>query len=60
MPTYFPPSLPPHLAGSFELNPVEGVPSDEEVKAIHAVIRALEGMSHREYTRNVPGGIDRV
>ncbi|KAG9120985.1 hypothetical protein FRC07_003256 [Ceratobasidium sp. 392] len=34
-----PPTLPPFLADKFDLKPVEGVPSDEEVKMVHAVIR---------------------
>ncbi|KAG8743794.1 hypothetical protein FRC10_011423 [Ceratobasidium sp. 414] len=36
-----PPVLPLFLASTYDLKPVEGVPSDEEVKMVHAVIRAL-------------------
>ncbi|KAG8702541.1 hypothetical protein FRC08_003415 [Ceratobasidium sp. 394] len=39
--TLAPPGLPPFLASTYDLKPVEGPPSDEEVKMVHAVIRAL-------------------
>ncbi|KAG8702543.1 hypothetical protein FRC08_003417 [Ceratobasidium sp. 394] len=39
--TLIPPVLPPFLASTYDLKPVEGVPGDEEVKMVHAVIRAL-------------------
>ncbi|KAF8601069.1 hypothetical protein BDV93DRAFT_251361 [Ceratobasidium sp. AG-I] len=43
--TYTPPNLPTYLANGFDLNPVVGVPTDDEVKTIHAVIRAVETSS---------------
>ncbi|KAF8594332.1 DEAD-domain-containing protein [Ceratobasidium sp. AG-I] len=42
---YAPPSLPSYLTNTFELKPVVGVPTDDEVKTIHAVIRAVETTS---------------
>ncbi|KAF8594048.1 hypothetical protein BDV93DRAFT_612022 [Ceratobasidium sp. AG-I] len=39
---YMPPDLPSYLANTFELKPIIGVPTDDEVKTIHAVIRATE------------------
>ncbi|KAF8596741.1 hypothetical protein BDV93DRAFT_513888 [Ceratobasidium sp. AG-I] len=42
---YEPPDLPAYLADSFSLKAVIGVPTDEAVKAIHAVIRAVENVS---------------
>lgn len=47
---YTPPELPGYIANSYDLKPVEGVPSDDEVKLIHAVIRAVENVSHGEAT----------
>lgn len=47
---YTPPELPPYIANSYDLKPVEGVPSDDEVKLIHAVIRAVENVSQGEET----------
>ncbi|KAG8714063.1 hypothetical protein FRC08_012424 [Ceratobasidium sp. 394] len=41
-----PPVLPPFLAGTYGLKPVEGVPSDEEVKTVHAVIRVLDDVAN--------------
>lgn len=46
---YAPPRIPPYLADAYELKSVTGVPTDEEVKEIHAVIRAMEAVSHSEY-----------
>ncbi|KAB5590479.1 hypothetical protein CTheo_6061 [Ceratobasidium theobromae] len=43
---YNPPVLPPYLAATHELKSITGVPTDEQVKAIHAVIRAVNVMSH--------------
>ncbi|KAF8593662.1 hypothetical protein BDV93DRAFT_549470 [Ceratobasidium sp. AG-I] len=43
---YTPPKLPSYLANSFDLKPVTGVPSDDEVKMIHAAIRTVECVSH--------------
>lgn len=43
---YTPPALPPYLASTFDLKPVVGVPTDEEVKLIHSVIRVVENASH--------------
>ncbi|KAF8594049.1 hypothetical protein BDV93DRAFT_612023 [Ceratobasidium sp. AG-I] len=39
---FTPPDLPAYLANTFELKPVLGVPTNDEVKNIHAVIRAAE------------------
>ncbi|KAG8770971.1 hypothetical protein FRC12_003932 [Ceratobasidium sp. 428] len=36
-----PPTLPTFLADMFDLKPIEGIPSDEEVKMVHAAMRAL-------------------
>lgn len=36
-----PPQLPPFLATIFDLKPITGVPSGEEVKLVHATIRSL-------------------
>lgn len=44
--TYEPPRLPEYLRNVFDLKPVVGVPSDEEVIGIHAVIRAAYNVSH--------------
>lgn len=45
---YTPPKLPPYLANAFNMKPVVGIPTDDEVKLIHAVIRAAENASHSE------------
>ncbi|CAE6454910.1 unnamed protein product [Rhizoctonia solani] len=39
--TYTPPSLPNHLASTYNLKPIVGHPSHDEVKTIHAAIRAV-------------------
>ncbi|CAE6486729.1 unnamed protein product [Rhizoctonia solani] len=39
--TYTPPKLPTHLASTYVLKPIVGHPSDEQIKAIHASIRAV-------------------
>ncbi|CAE7085784.1 unnamed protein product [Rhizoctonia solani] len=44
--TITPPSLPAYLASAHNLGPITGVPNDEEVKVIHATIRAVNAMSH--------------
>ncbi|KAG8730793.1 hypothetical protein FRC11_005801 [Ceratobasidium sp. 423] len=36
---YSPPELPPFLRNVYDLQPIRGVPSDEEVMGIHVVIR---------------------
>ncbi|KEP51816.1 hypothetical protein V565_055280 [Rhizoctonia solani 123E] len=41
-----PPDLPSYLRTLHELQPIVGKPTDEEVKAIHAVIRALNSIVH--------------
>ncbi|KAF8597478.1 hypothetical protein BDV93DRAFT_562201 [Ceratobasidium sp. AG-I] len=51
---YTPPSLPAYLTNTFELKPVIGFPTDDEVKTIHAVIRAVETASQIP-TLNDPG-----
>ncbi|CAE6441380.1 unnamed protein product [Rhizoctonia solani] len=43
--TYAPPPLPDYLLRNHTLNVIVGVPTDEEVKSIHDVIRAINGMS---------------
>ncbi|CAE6457557.1 unnamed protein product [Rhizoctonia solani] len=43
---YNPPSLPAYLACTHHLKAISGVPSDEDIKAIHAVIKAVNGISH--------------
>ncbi|CAE6441340.1 unnamed protein product [Rhizoctonia solani] len=43
---YNPPSLPAYLASTHHLKAISGVPSDEDIKAIHAVIKAVNGISH--------------
>lgn len=42
---YLPPKLPAYLMGAFDLKPVLGTPSNDEVKLIHAAIRAVENIS---------------
>ncbi|CAE6463529.1 unnamed protein product [Rhizoctonia solani] len=44
--TLTPPGLPSYLRAVHELRPIVGKPTDEEVKAIHAVIRALNAVVH--------------
>jgi hypothetical protein len=46
---YTPPSLPPYLKNVYDLKPFVGVPNDEEVKGIHAVIRAASNVSQSEH-----------
>jgi len=46
---YTPPRLPAYLADAYQLKSLTGVPTDEEVTEIHAVIRAMEAVSHSEY-----------
>ncbi|CAE6473257.1 unnamed protein product [Rhizoctonia solani] len=41
-----PPDLPSYLAGVHDLRPIVGKPTDEEIKGIHAVIRALNAIVH--------------
>ncbi|EUC54845.1 laminin domain protein, putative [Rhizoctonia solani AG-3 Rhs1AP] len=41
-----PPELPSYLRAIHELKPIVGKPTDEDVKGIHAVIRALGAVSH--------------
>ncbi|CUA74833.1 hypothetical protein RSOLAG22IIIB_05728 [Rhizoctonia solani] len=41
-----PPQLPDYLLAVHHLKPIVGKPVDEEVKAIHAVIRALNAVAH--------------
>ncbi|KAF8598002.1 hypothetical protein BDV93DRAFT_512902 [Ceratobasidium sp. AG-I] len=48
---YTPPELPSYLLHAFELKPVVGIASDDEVKMIHAVIRAVENVSKGRTTR---------
>ena len=43
---YTPPELPAYLANTFDLKPVVGVPSDHQVKMIHAAIRTVDSVSH--------------
>ena len=45
---YTPPELPAYLSNGFDLNSVVGVPTDDEVKKIHVVIRAVETASQSE------------
>lgn len=44
--TYVPPRLPSYLSATYELKPIVGVPNDEDVKAIHAVIRTANAVAH--------------
>jgi hypothetical protein len=46
---YTPPRLPPYLKNVYDLKPVVDVPNDEEVKGIHAVIRAASNASQSEH-----------
>ncbi|CUA74832.1 hypothetical protein RSOLAG22IIIB_05727 [Rhizoctonia solani] len=41
-----PPDLPSYLRAVQDLQPIVGKPTDEEIKAIHAVIRALNSIVH--------------
>ncbi|CAE6536454.1 unnamed protein product [Rhizoctonia solani] len=38
---YTPPILPDHLASTYDLKPIVGQPKDEEIKMIHAAMRAV-------------------
>ncbi|KAG9098242.1 hypothetical protein FRC07_010673, partial [Ceratobasidium sp. 392] len=40
-----PPALPTFLAEMVKLKSIEGVPSDEEVKSVHAAIRGLNNVA---------------
>lgn len=44
--TLTPPQLPPSLATLFDLRPITGLPSAEEIKLIHAAIRTLNTLLH--------------
>ncbi|CAE6463590.1 unnamed protein product [Rhizoctonia solani] len=44
--TYSPPPLPEYLSTNHTLNVIVGVPKDEEVKAIHDTIRAVNSVSN--------------
>ncbi|QRW24015.1 laminin domain protein [Rhizoctonia solani] len=44
--TYSPPSLPEYLSRNHALNVIVGVPTDEEVRAIHDTIRAVNSVSN--------------
>ncbi|KAG8705232.1 hypothetical protein FRC08_001763 [Ceratobasidium sp. 394] len=44
--TLVPPVLPPFLASTYDLKPVEDPPSDGEVKMVHAVMRALDDVAN--------------
>ena len=46
---YTPPELPAYLARAFDLKPIAGIPTDEEVKLIHSVIRVVENGSHSKH-----------
>jgi hypothetical protein len=41
-----PPKLPVYLSGMYELMPVMGKPTEEQLKTIHAVIRTQNSISH--------------
>ncbi|KDN47197.1 hypothetical protein RSAG8_03676, partial [Rhizoctonia solani AG-8 WAC10335] len=41
-----PPDLPSYLGAVHDLRPIVGKPTDEEIKGIHAVIRALNAIVH--------------
>ncbi|CAE6416064.1 unnamed protein product [Rhizoctonia solani] len=49
-----PPDLPPYLRNVHDLKPVTGPPTDDELLAIHAVVRAAQNAS------NIPGMYDAV
>ncbi|CAE6411800.1 unnamed protein product [Rhizoctonia solani] len=38
---YYPPTLPAHLVTIYDLQPISGKPTDEQVKTIHAAIRVV-------------------
>ncbi|KAH7338632.1 hypothetical protein B0J17DRAFT_628060 [Rhizoctonia solani] len=52
---YKPPGMPEHLMATYNLKPIVGHPTDEDVKAIHAVIRAanVEAQVPRLYDPNL-------
>lgn len=54
--SYEPPKLPEYLKTVYDLKPIVGVPSDEEVKGIHTVIRAAYNASNgkAESRHNMP------
>ncbi|CEL62930.1 hypothetical protein RSOLAG1IB_12609 [Rhizoctonia solani AG-1 IB] len=41
-----PPKLPDYLSGMYDLMPVMGKPTEEQLKTIHAVIRTQNSISH--------------
>lgn len=48
---YDPPRLPNYLRNVYDLKTIVGVPSDEEIIGIHAVIRTAFNVSHGESHR---------
>ncbi|CEL58670.1 hypothetical protein RSOLAG1IB_08734 [Rhizoctonia solani AG-1 IB] len=48
----YPPDLPPYLRNIHDLKPITGSPTDDELLAIHAVVRAAQNAS------NIPGMYD--
>ncbi|KAG8686880.1 hypothetical protein FRC11_008189 [Ceratobasidium sp. 423] len=51
---YTPPSLPPHI--SISLQPIVGVPSDEELEPAHKVVRAMENLANTRYLQDSTQG----
>ncbi|CAE6460200.1 unnamed protein product [Rhizoctonia solani] len=49
---YTPPTLPSHLANIYALNPIVGHPSNGEIKAIHAAIRAVNAEAYIPHLYN--------
>lgn len=49
-----PPKLPSFLASTFDLRPIIGTPTNEQVKLIHGALRALNSMLHGELYAQLP------
>ncbi|KAG8732507.1 hypothetical protein FRC11_013126 [Ceratobasidium sp. 423] len=50
--TLVPPQLPPFLANAFDLKPIVGNPSHQEVKLVHEAVRALNNFLHTPELRD--------
>ncbi|CAE7184360.1 unnamed protein product [Rhizoctonia solani] len=55
--TYNPPPLPDYLSRNHSLSVIVGVPTDEQVEAIHGAIRAVNSMSAAVYRNEYPSNI---
>ncbi|CAE7207576.1 unnamed protein product [Rhizoctonia solani] len=53
-----PPELPPFLANMFNLKPILGNPSPDEVKVVHEAVRTLNNLLHTPELRNTDLSIE--